>query len=131
MRSVCFSSGGQTRLPVNVHPGRNRFGLIRFGSGFFEKDNRFGSVRFGSENDVSRFDAVRPSFFGRVVARSGSVCFVSASGPAVSKIERFGLVRFGRFGSVYYSFLHMLQDSFGMPQMWAQKCTPSTSVDVV
>ena len=36
--------------------------------------------RFGSENYISRFDAVRPAFFGGVVARSASVRFVSASG---------------------------------------------------
>ena len=37
-----------------------------------------GSVRFGQI--MFRFDAVRPAFFGRVVARSGSVRFVSTSG---------------------------------------------------
>ena len=39
-----------------------------------------GNVQFGSEHCISRFDAVRPAFFRRVVARSGTVRFVSASG---------------------------------------------------
>ena len=57
-------------------PGRNRFGSIRFGSGLFENS----SVRFGSDFCFPRFDAFRPAFFGRVVAWSGLVRFVSASG---------------------------------------------------
>ena len=39
---------------------------------------RFGSVCFG--NSFFLFDAVRPAFFGRVMARSGSFRFGSASG---------------------------------------------------
>ena len=67
-----------------------RFGLVWFGVvmcrrliGSVRFDSvRFGSVRFGSvrKNMFARFDTVRPAFFGRVVARSGSVRFVSASG---------------------------------------------------
>ena len=51
-----------------------------------------GSVRIGSENNISGFDAVRPAFFGRVVARSGSVRFVSASnsGRFQKQTVRFG-----------------------------------------
>ena len=45
----------------------------------FSRINRFGSVRFRNKY-VSRFDTVRPAFFGCVVARSGSVRFVSAHG---------------------------------------------------
>ena len=41
--------------------------------------------RFGSEMLVSQFDAFRPAFVGRVVARSGSVRFVSASGSGRSQ----------------------------------------------
>ena len=63
--------------------GRNRFGSIRFGSRLFSKSHRFGSVR---KMVFPWFDAVRPALFGCVVARSGSI-------------------RFGRFGSVSYSFL--------------------------
>ena len=45
----------------------------------FSNIHGLASVRVGSENNFRRFDAVRPAFFGRVVARSGSVRFVSAS----------------------------------------------------
>ena len=58
-----------------------------------------GSVRFGSESQFSRFDAVRPALFGRVVARSGSDRFVSASGSGRFRNKTV------RFGSVSYSFL--------------------------
>ena len=51
----------------------HRFGSVRFGS------VRFGSVRFGSGKQIPG-STLRPAFFGRVVARSGSVRFVSASG---------------------------------------------------
>ena len=65
---------------------------------------RFGSVRFCSaRNKVSRFDAVRPAFlFGRVVARSASVRFGSASGSGRFQNET---VRFGSAGSVRFLFL--------------------------
>ena len=59
-----------------------------------------GSVGFGSDNYLSRFDALRPAFFGRVVASSGSVRFVSASGFSRFQNEtvRFGSGRPLRFG---------------------------------
>ena len=54
---------------------------VRFDSFRFRTFRKvFGSVRFGSDNYFPRFDAVRPAFFGRVVARSDSVRFGSASG---------------------------------------------------
>ena len=55
------------------------------------------SVRFGSEICSFRFDAVWPAFFGRVVARSDSVRFGSASGSGRFRNQtvRFGSVRFG------------------------------------
>ena len=62
-------------------------------SRLFENSSvRFGSVRFGSENVISRFDAVRPAFFSRVVARSGSVRFRVRFRPVP---ESNGPVRFG------------------------------------
>ena len=72
-----------------------------------------GSVRFGSEKYVSQFDTVRPVF---LPTRRGSVPFVSASGSASGSgwfqnyTFRFGLVRFGRFGSVPYSILNLVSD---------------------
>ena len=62
-----------------------------------------GSVRFGSEQYFARFDAVRPAFFGRVVARSGSVRFVSASGSGrfQNSTALFGSVRPVRFGFLF------------------------------
>ena len=57
--------------------GRNRFCSNRFGPVIFEKKH-IVSVRFG--NCFSRFDAVRPALFERVVARCGSVRFGSAFG---------------------------------------------------
>ena len=80
-----------------------RFGSVRLRT--FLK--LIGSVRFGSENYNSWLDVVRPAFFGRVVARSGSVRFGSVPRPvpAGSGIKRFGSVRPARFGSVSYSFL--------------------------
>ena len=70
----------------------HRFGSVRFGS------VRFGSVRFGSENYISRSDAVRPAFFGRVVDWSGSVPRPVPAGPG---IHRFGAVRPVRFGFLF------------------------------
>ena len=60
------------------------------------------SVRFGSENQCSRFDAVRPSLFGRIAAGSGSVRFVFAAGSG-----RFqnSTVRFGSVRPVWFGFL--------------------------
>ena len=84
--------------PWQQRAGRNRFGSIRFGSGLFERNNRFGWFR----KNKFRFDAVRPAFFGGVVAWSGSVRFGSASGSGRFQSET---VRFGRFGSVSYSVL--------------------------
>ena len=93
------------RGAARVWAGRNRFGWIicfRFRTFRYRKIHRFGSVRFGKH--FSRFDAVRPALFERVMARSGSV---SRSVPACSEIKRFCSVRVGRFGSVcYYSFLY-------------------------
>ena len=74
--------------------------LLRFDSFRFRTFRGFiGSVRFGSENCNSRFDVVRPAFFGRVVARSGSVRFVSASGSGRFQnwTARFDSVRPVRF----------------------------------
>ena len=61
--------------------GNDRKDSVRFDSFWFRTFRTFiGSVRFDSYIYFTRFDAVRPAFFGRVVARSGSVRFVSASG---------------------------------------------------
>ena len=70
-------------------------------SGSFSNIRRFGSV--GSENYISQCDAVRPAFFGRVVARSGLVRFVSASGPGRFHNSMVGLgsVRSVRFGFLF------------------------------
>ena len=72
--------------------GRNRFDSFRFQ---FE----ISSVRFGSENSVSRFDAVRLAFLGRVVARSGSVRFRVRFRPVP---ELNGSVWFGSAGSIRF-----------------------------
>ena len=77
----------------------------------FSKIYRFGSVRFGSENYLSRFDAIRPAFFGRVVARSGSVRFGSVPRPvpAGSRLIWFGSVRFGPYMIMYiYIYIHTI-----------------------
>ena len=77
-------------------------GSIRFGSGLFEhlsvrfgsvRTNMFpGSTRFGLRfSDASWLRPVRFGSFPRPV-------------PAGSEIKRFGLVRFGRFGSVLFLF---------------------------
>ena len=81
--------------------GRNRFGSV---PDFFSEF--IGSVRFGTY--VSRFDAVRPALFGRVVARSGWVRLVSVSDSSRFRNEtvRFGSDRLARITS--YSFLNML-----------------------
>ena len=65
--------------------------------------HRFGSVRFGSENQLSRFDAVRPALFERVMVRSGSLRFGSAfgSGRFRNYSVRFGSVRPVRFGFLF------------------------------
>ena len=65
--------------------------------------NRFGSVRFGSDKYFSRFDAVQPAFFGRVVARSSPVRFVSASGSGRFRNSTvgFGSVRPVRLGFLF------------------------------
>ena len=84
--------------------GRHRFDSIRLGSGFLLRTHRL--VRFDSEHVFSRFDAVRPVFFGRVVARSGSIRFGSVPHPVLagSICRRFGSVRFDsvRFASVRF-----------------------------
>ena len=74
-------------------PGRKRFDSFRFRT----SRQIIGSVRFGSQNIFSRLDAVRPAFFGRVVARSGSVRFGSAFGSLRFQNET---VRFASAGSV-------------------------------
>ena len=87
-----------TNVNVNVKV-REGTGSVRFVSvPDFSKIDRFGSVR----NYVSWFDAVRPAFSGRVVARSGLVRFTSfpCPVPAGSRIKQFGSVRPVRFGSV-------------------------------
>ena len=94
-RIAIVLDGGEPALAA----GRNRFGSVRFGSGFLSKVHRFGSVRFGSEDSFSRFDAVRPALFGRVVARSGSVRFRVRFRPFP---ELNGLVRFGSASSVRF-----------------------------
>ena len=96
---------------------RNRFGSIRFGSGLFRKfigSVRFSSVRFGSDNVFPgstrfglRFSDV--SWLGPVLF-SSFPCAV----PAGSRIKRFGSVRFGQFGLVFYSFLEWQQVQSGV-----------------
>ena len=81
-------------------------GSVRFVSvPDFSTINWFGSVRFGQIFVPVRRGSA--AFFERVVARSGSVRFVSASssGRFRNSTVRFGSVRFSRFGSVSYSFL--------------------------
>ena len=79
--SSTASGQGPAKLPDLLAQCQEGTGSVRFVSvPDFSTFHRFGSVRFGSENFVSRSDAVRPAFFGRVVARSASVRFVSASG---------------------------------------------------
>ena len=82
---------------------RNRFGSIRFGSVIFENS----SVRFGTVRNLC-FPVWRGSACTSRMRR-GSVRFGSVPRPvpvpAGSEITRFGSVRFGRFGSVSYSFL--------------------------
>ena len=83
-----------------LYPGKNWFGSVRFGSGLFGDS----SVCFGSVPKCvfSRFVAVRPAFFGRFVARSGSVRFVSTSGSGrFRNIKRFGSVRPVLFGFLF------------------------------
>ena len=85
------------------HVAQEGTGSVRFVSvPWFMEIKLIGSNRFGSETYVPRFDAIRPLLFGRIVARSGSVLFASAS---ASGRFRNLTVRFGRFSSVSYSFL--------------------------
>ena len=72
--------------------------ILRVGSGLL--DNSL--VRFGSEIQISRFDAVLPVFFGRVVARSGPVRFRIRLRPV---LELNGSVRFGSAASVRFLIL--------------------------
>ena len=85
----------------------NRFGSLRFGSGLFENSSvRFGSVRTVIFPASKRFDLrfSDASWLGPV--GFGSVpCPV----PTGYIIKRFASVRFGRFGSVSYSFLSVLR----------------------
>ena len=100
-------------------PGRNRFGSIRFGSVIYDNSSdRFGSVRKFS---CSRFDAVRPAFFGRVVVRSGSVRFVSASGssPFQNLTVRLGSVRPVRLGFLF------------LPVSWDIITTTTTTTTII
>ena len=102
--SLCLSAAAMAALPLCQDlrsEGQEGTGSVRFVSvPHFSKIVRFGSVRFGqSFVPVRRGSAC---VFGLVVARSGSVRFVSTSG---SGIKRFGSVWSGRFGSVSYSFL--------------------------
>ena len=93
-------------------PRKHGIGSVRFVSvpDFFRKI--IGSVRFGSDNSFSRFDAVRPSFFGRVVARSGSVRFRVRFRPVP---ELNGSVRFGSAASV----------RFLIPSRWIESRKPT------
>ena len=109
--SACRPAGRLLRavdsgcVPLKGFPqtaARNRFDSIRFGFGLFENSSlRFGSVRFVS---VSQFDAVRPAFFGHVVARSGSVRFGSVRFRVRFRpVPEFnGSARFGRAGSARF-----------------------------
>ena len=100
-----FSKSTETkRIEPKVRPGAG------------EKDGK-EPVRFASVPDFSRqiiglvrlvsvrkfvcfrFNAVRPAFFGRVVARAG---LVPRPAPAGSRIKRFGSVQFGQFGSIRF-----------------------------
>ena len=87
-------------------------GLIRFVPvPDFSNNHRFGSVRYGSVRFGSArtkccffwFDAVRPALFERVMVRSGSVRFVSASGSGrfQNQTVRFCAVRPVRFGFLF------------------------------
>ena len=72
----------------------------------FSKNDRFGSVRFRK----LRFPVRRSSacvFFGRVVARSASIRFGSASGRFQNQMARFGSVRFGSVRPVRCGFLFL------------------------
>ena len=85
---------------------------VRFDSFRFRTFLRLiGSVRFGSEKYSSRFDAVRPAFFGRVVARSGSVSvrFGSSLRPVPAGSGINSSVRFGSAGSLRFLFPSCLQ----------------------
>ena len=82
---------------------------VRFDSFRFRTFRKLiGSVRFGSDNSISRFDVVRPAFFGRVVARSGSVRFVSVSGSGRFQIKQFGSVWLFRFGFLFLPVVSLL-----------------------
>ena len=84
-------------LPIGGN--QQRTGRNRCGSGISQNS----SVQFGSDKWLSRFDAVRPAFFGRVVARAGSVRFVSVSGSGrfLSYTVRFHSLRPVRFGFLF------------------------------
>ena len=69
-----------------------RFDSFQFRT--FRKKNRLGS-----DGLFPRFDVVRPASCGRVVARSGSVRFLSASSSGRFQSET---VRFGLAGSVRF-----------------------------
>ena len=72
----------------------------------FSGRNWFDSVRFGSENAIFRFDAVRPAFFGRVVARSGSVRF---------GVRKLKLARLVNLGGSWHEKLTLLVTHFSLP----------------
>ena len=106
----------QAALP---RTGRNQFGSILFGSGIFE-DHRFGSVRFGQLILPVRRGSACIFRLGPV--RLGSVPLPVHAG---SEIKQFGSVRFGRFGSVSYSFLPRKQETtivFASPRAQEQNC---------
>ena len=96
---VCFPGGLGTRHKLAEETGRARQAAggfsgeqeatrvmsrkesVRFDSFRFRTFRKLiGLVRFDSDGYFSQFDAIRPAFFGRVVARSSSVRFISASG---------------------------------------------------
>ena len=79
---------------------------VRFDSFRFRTFRKFiGSVRFGLANYISRFDAARLVFFGRVAARSSSVRFGSAQDSSKGVQWKQGVVIYVIYILVYYIIL--------------------------
>ena len=79
---------------------------VRFDSFRFRTFRKvIGSARFGSESRVSQFDAIQPVLFERIMARSGSVRLVSASGSGRFRNQTI------RFGSASASSVRFLTPS--------------------
>ena len=75
-RRYCYCGVGRGLVPWRKGCACSRKKPVRFDSVRFRTFRKFiGWVRSGSDNSFCRFDAVRPVFFVRVVARSGSVRF--------------------------------------------------------